>query len=386
MLRVPTAERDDWRGQATALGFHFHTIDGEAYWDERAHYRFTLAQIENDIEAPTAELEEMCRAIVSRACRDEEWLKLLAIPPTFWDFIAQSWWQREPALYGRMDFAYDGRGPVKLYEYNADTPTSLYESAFFQWVWLEQARTFDRVPVDADQYNAIQEKLVEAFEGLGIAGYLHFASVEGHAEDRGTVAYLQDCAAQAGLATDYVVLEQIGVDAHGRFADANDYVIEAAFKLYPWEQMFEDAYAEFLPHSNVRWLEPPWKALLSNKGLLALLWREFPGHPNLLPAFFEGDPRATDLSCGYVRKPLFSREGANVEWVETSGQRFRVAGPYGAEGYIVQALYPLPRFAGNYTVVGSWVVGGEPAGIGIREDETPVTRDTSRFLPHAIVG
>ena len=137
----------------------------------------------------------------------------------------------------------------------------------------------------------------------------------------------------------------------------------------------------------MRWLEPPWKAILSNKGLLPLLWRFNAGHPNLLPAYFEGEPGAAALgSGGSVRKPLVSREGANVEWHGADGSRLAVEGPYGAEGSIVQALHPLPCFAGNHTVVGSWVVGGQPAGLGIREDSSPITRDTSRFVPHAIVG
>ena len=174
MLRIPSPERPDWQAQATALGFHFHTIEGEPYWDERAHYRFTLRQVEDDIEAPTAAIEAMCMEVVDRACRDEELLRQLAIPEPFWDFIAQSWFRGEPPLYGRMDFAYDGHGPAKLYEYNADTPTSLYESAFFQWVWLEQARVFGRVPPDADQYNSIQESLIAAFEAFDPGSYLHF--------------------------------------------------------------------------------------------------------------------------------------------------------------------------------------------------------------------
>lgn len=386
MLRVPTAERPNWRGQATSLGFHFHTIDGEPYWDERAHYRFTVRQIEDDIEKPTADLEAMCLEVVDRAARDEELLRELAIPAALWDFVAESWRAREPALYGRMDFAYDGHGSAKLYEYNADTPTSLYEAAFFQWVWLEQARIYGLVPKDADQYNVIQEELVEALANTGIVSTLHFASAEGHAEDRGTVHYLEDCARQAGLDTAYVPLERIGMDTHGQFADADDFVIHALFKLYPWEHMFTDIYAGKVPAADVLWLEPPWKAILSNKGLLPLLWRFFPGHPNLLPAYFENDPAASNLTGGHVRKPLFSREGANVEWQGADGERFSVDGPYGEEGAILQALHPLPRINGSYTVLGSWVVGGKPAGLGIREDSTPITRDTSRFLPHAIVG
>ena len=103
MLRVPIPERPDWRGQAAALGFNFHTIDGEPYWDERAYYRFTLRQIEDDIEGPTAELDAMCLEIVDRACRDEELLQLLKIPETYWELVRGSWQAGEPSLYGRMD-------------------------------------------------------------------------------------------------------------------------------------------------------------------------------------------------------------------------------------------------------------------------------------------
>jgi glutathionylspermidine synthase len=386
MLRLPSAERADWRQQAASLGFHFHTISGEPYWDERAHYRFTLRQIEHDIEAPAAELESMCLEVVDRVCHDEELMRRLAIPEAFWDFVAESWNRGEPPLYGRMDFAYDGCAPAKLYEYNADTPTSLYEAAFFQWVWLEQARVFGQVPTDADQFNSIQEQLTEAFALSGIVGHLHFASTEGHAEDRGTVAYLEDCARQAGVETAYVPLEQIGIDQNGRFSDQEDFVIETLFKLYPWEEVFAAPFAQHVAGSSTRWFEPPWKAILSNKGLLPLLWRFFPDHPNLLPAYFEDDAKEADFTAGYVRKPLFSREGANVEWRSVEGKDYSVRGPYGAEGYIVQALHPLPRFAGSYSVLGTWLVRSVPVGLGIREDLTPVTRDTSRFLPHAIVG
>jgi glutathionylspermidine synthase len=37
-------------------------------------------------------------------------------------------------LYGRFDLAYRGDGPPKLLEYNADTPTALFEAAVVQWI------------------------------------------------------------------------------------------------------------------------------------------------------------------------------------------------------------------------------------------------------------
>ena len=134
-----------------------------------------------------------------------------------------------------------------------------------------------------------------------------------------------------------------------------------------------------------RWIEPPWKALLSNKGILPLLWEMFSGHPNLLPAFFEDDPRAAELGASFVRKPLYSREGANVTLVTGGVALAEQDGPYGAEGFVRQALSRLPEFSGFYPVIGSWLVAHAPCGLSIREDENPITGNTSRFLPHAIL-
>jgi glutathionylspermidine synthase len=132
------------------MGFNFHTLDGERYWDERGYYALALDEIERDIEAPTAELEGMCRELVSRAIGDERMMKLLRIPPPYWNWIAASFKRSDPSLYGRFDFRYDGNGPAKLLEYNADTPTAVFETAVFQWKWLEDAKQRRIVPKDAD--------------------------------------------------------------------------------------------------------------------------------------------------------------------------------------------------------------------------------------------
>jgi glutathionylspermidine synthase len=85
-----------------------------------------------------------------------------------------------------------------------------------------------------------------------------------------------------------------------------------------------------------------------------------------------------------VKKPIFSREGWDVELVDGDRTTFGPTGGYGAEGYILQGLARLPEFDGNYPVIGSWIVGDAPAGISIREDSTPITRNLSRYLPHVI--
>jgi len=207
-----------------------------------------------------------------------------------------------------------------------------------------------------------------------------------NAEDAGTLAYLEDTARQAGFATRVLAMEAIGRKPDGTFVDDRDATIELAFKLYPWEWMFGDKFGAYLAGSATKWLEPPWKAILSNKGILPLLWAMFPRHPNLLPAYFEDDPKAGELGASYVRKPLYSREGANVAIVIEDRPVDHDDGPYGAEGYVRQAPAPLPQFDGNHAVIGSWLVGGTPCGIGLREDRSPITKNTSRFMPHAIVG
>ncbi|HZC37390.1 MAG TPA: glutathionylspermidine synthase family protein [Sphingomicrobium sp.] len=385
MRRITCPERDDWRTTAEACGFDFHTLDGERYWDERAYYAFTLDEIERSIETPTGEIDAMCLELVGRVVRDEKLLRALKIQEAYWPLISDSWRRNDASLYGRLDFSFNGSGPAKLLEYNADTPTSLFEAAVFQWTWLEQAIERQIIPSRADQFNSIHERLIEAWKKLGHGRHLHLAGMTASLEDSGTLAYLEDTARQAGLPTTVLDIETIGLCEDGRFVDLDDRPIELAFKLYPWEWMFHDAFGANLAKAPTRWIEPPWKAILSNKGLLPLLWQMFPGHPNLLPAFFDDDPNAAQLGTSYVRKPIYSREGANVALVSRGVTLVEQEGPYGNEGFVRQALAPLPDFSGQYAVLGSWLIDHAPCGLSVREDENPITGNTSRFLPHAIL-
>ena len=387
MKRIKTDERPGWDEKAEALGFTWRHLDGARYWDERAYYEFTLAEVEDGLEAPARELHALSLELVAEVVKSEALMERLAIPAEARDDVAESWEKQAPSLYGRFDFAYDGAGPAKLYEYNADTPTSIYESAAFQWIWLEDMIAAGRLPDTADQFNSLHEKLELRFRALfPNGGFVHFASDPDSIEDRQNVKYLEDIAQQAGIEPKFTPVADIGLDADGRFIDQDNYLIGALFKLYPWEDMFREDYAPKIKGSKTQFLEPAWKAILSNKGMLPLLWARHAGHPNLLPAFFEGDPKAAELGNSYVRKPLFSREGANIELVD-DGRRAKVLDQgYGEEGRIVQALHTLTAFEGAYPVIGAWMVGDEPAGIGIREDRSRVTKNLSRFVPHVILG
>ena len=385
MERVPFEPRPDWKARADSLGFTWHHVSGERYWDETAAYAFSMQQIEDDLEAPTEALHAICLDLVDEVVKSERLMADLDIPEAMRDYVADSWKRGEPSLYGRFDFFYDGTGPAKLYEYNADTPTSIYETAVFQWLWLEDQIASGVLPAETDQFNSLHEKLVARFRTIfPDGGFMHFSSEPDFVEDRQTVLFLEDLAKQAGLDPQFVALGDIGLNADGRFVDHENWLIGALFKLYPWEQMLRDDYARPLPTAEVTVLEPAWKSLISNKGILPLLWERHPGHPNLLEAYFESDPAHEQLGNSYVRKPLFSREGANVELVDRGVADPVLDGGYGDGIHIRQALRPPARFDDNHVIIGSWVVGNEAAGIGLREDDTRVTRNTSRFLPHFI--
>ncbi|MCU0578447.1 MAG: glutathionylspermidine synthase family protein [Desulfobacterota bacterium] len=374
MERIPVSERKGWRRKLEEIGFTFHSAEG-TYWDERACYAFSADEVDR-IEEATEELHHLCLKAVDYVVKKGLYGRL-GIPEQYAPLIRSSWKRRDRSLYGRFDLSLGPRGELKLLEYNADTPTSLIEASIAQWTWLEE-----KFP-DLDQFNSLHEKLLESFEQirreLGPTEPFYFSCVRDDEEDLVNLEYLRDLALQAGLDARFIYMEEIGFsDETRRFCDLEEKEIRYLFKLYPWEWMMREPFGEKLLLDVVRWLEPPWKLILSGKGILPVLWEMAPGHPHLLPAYFEPGR----IKGPYVEKPLFAREGANVTFHEAWGPTLRTDGPYGAEGTIVQQTAELPCFDGHYAVIGSWIVGGRSAGMGIREDETPITRDTSRFVPH----
>ena len=398
MRKVEGVERADWQARAEAAGFAFHTMHGEPYWDETSAYAFTLDEIEARLEDPSTALHAMVREAVDRVAGDEAAMARLGVPEARMDLVAGSWRDGEPELYGRMDLAYDGRGPARLLEYNADTPTSLYETGHVQWDWLEGARAAGTIPAGADQLNRLQEALTERFRAICAPGEdLHFAAVAGVAEDYATVETMAYAARDAGLGAHYVDMGAIGVDPSGLLVDGEARVIGTLFKLYPWEDLLRDEAADALAGSGTRFLEPPWKALVSNKGILAVLWEMFEGHPNLLPAFFaeeasrgsagwERAVAAGAFAHGTVRKPLVSREGAGVRIAGPDGAAIEASAnaAYDHHPTVLQAYAPLPEMGGFFPVMGTWIVGEACVALGIREDRSRITQDLSRFKPHYI--
>lgn len=401
MLRKPMTARHDLPAIADAQGFRFASMYGEPYWDETSAYMFRLADVETKIEDPSTELHAMVRHAVDAIVKDARLMAQMGVPEAQWDFVRSSWLNGEKELYGRFDLSWDGGdAPAKLLEYNADTPTSLYEAGSFQWSWLEDMKARGELPPDADQFNSLYEAITARFRELfPPETNIHFASGEGSEEDYATVEFMAYAAREGGMGAHHVLTEAIGLSKTGQFVDGEDRIIGVLFKLHPWEDTFRAEFAKDLATSRCRFLEPAWKALVSNKGILPVLWEMFENHPNLLASFFAADAeagtpaflRAIDsgqFAHGRVTKPLFSREGASITIENAAREVLEVSTDrsYDIHPTVIQAYQPLPVFDGWRPVIGSWVIGEACAGMGVREDRALITQDLSRFKPHFLFG
>ena len=293
---------------------------------------FHLREID-ELDAATAELQEMCIAAVEHVITNKLYEKL-QIPPLAVPLIERSWENDDPSILGRFDLAYDGHSPPKMLEYNADTPTALLEASVIQWFWLK-----DCFP-DADQFNSIHEKLIEAWTSFkpDIRGALFFSCVKNAPEDLGNLEYLRDTAIQAGLQTEMLFIEDIGYDSFSkRFVATDNTVIEHLFKLYPWEWLLYESFGRYIETTAMSLIEPAWKMILSNKAILPILWEMNPQHPNLLEASF--DPG--HFKDNFVSKPFLSREGANIR-VQRNGTVTEYDGSYGCSEYNLSAARHPP--------------------------------------------
>ena len=378
MQRISLAPRDDWQQKVESAGLTFHSPEGmdRPYWDESGAYEFTAAEIDT-LEAAGNALQEMCLSAAEHVIKEKRYAEL-DIPAEAIPAIEWAWENEPPSLYGRFDLSWAGAAgshAPKLLEYNADTPTSLLEAAVIQWSWLEE-----QFP-NADQFNSIHERLIAKWKDIDpyLSKPVYFAGLD-NAEDQLTLVYLRDTAQQAGIKTLQMFMEEIGWnDAQQAFVDPDEQHMFSIFKLYPWEAMVQEEFGihAIETYQTTRWVEPIWKMLLSNKGILPILWQLYPNHDLLLEAHFDGPH---DLRS-YVRKPIYSREGANITFVRDNTTVAFTGGPYNGP-QIYQALAPDAIFDQRFPVLGLWMVDQECCGMGIRESAGPITDNLSSFVPH----
>jgi len=369
--RHAIAPRHDWQRKAESVGMIFHHTQGQVYWNESAYYRLTSGDVDL-IETATNELWARCLDAVEHVMARRRYIEL-GIPEHAIPLIEASWNEDHPSIYGRFDLAYRTGEPPKLLEFNADTPTMLLEAAVVQWKWKEE------VFPTADQFNSIHERLIAKWREL--CDYLrdpvYFCHTE-NVEDLMTVTYLRDTAEQAGHRTVGLHMSDVGWHLIRGFTDLDEQPMLSVFKLYPWEWMLREEFGQKLLPGLPYWIEPAWRMILSNKGILPILWELFPNHTNLLPTYTD----RRDLR-EWVKKPRFGREGDNVEVVTAAGSESH-PGEYGDDGFVYQQYFELPAYDGQHPIVGSWVIDQEAAGVGIRESVGLVTLNASPFVPHII--
>lgn len=380
MKKVYLTPNSNWQESFDDLGFYFHSVDGK-YWIEDYAFEFKQREI-NLIEQAGNELHAMCLDLVSDIIKNGD-IDKYGIDPYHFTEIENSWNRKDFHLYGRFDLSYDGTDFPKLLEYNADTPMSIIESGIAQKFWYDQHN------FNTGQFNYLEENLIERFKqwkthNRRFKENLHLACDSRSHEEWCNLEYLKGIATKAGINAKFITLEDImWSDTKQIFLDTDNQQIEALFKIYPWEFLIKDMFYPHIATSKLEMLEPMWKMLLSTKSILPLLWEKHKGHPNLLPSYFS-EEKMKSLGTNYVKKPIYSREGENIEVYEGQAIIDTQTGNYGSEGFVYQERKDVMCFDNRYSMIGLWIVGDKASGIGIREDASLITKDTSWFVPHYI--
>lgn len=274
----------------------------------------------------------------------------LGIPFNLIDIIKMSWendvhWH----LYGRFDLAggLDGKA-IKLIEFNADTPTSLFETSIIQWAMLKQ-NGMDESSQFNDAFEAIKdnfkrlitlEENIENFAKLYDGWKILFSSIAGSDEDEITTKFLQICAKDAGFSTDFAYVDEVLFDDdNGISFGGSDF--EYWFKLIPWENIAIEEGELALILKNIMKnqkaiiLNPAYTLLFQSKGIMKILWDLYPNHPLLLRSSFEPIPGVKQ-----VKKPFLAREGANVEILGANGEVLaKEKGDYQNQKFLYQEYY-----------------------------------------------
>lgn len=368
MKRLSSTPRPDWQKALVDTG---RMQDGG--WDESARYQFTPMEI-RELQMATKEIQmlamQAARHVISNDLYDA-----LAIPPEWIELIKNSWKRRDPYILGRLDFAYDGVQPPKLIEYNGDVSTLLIETAWSQKEWA--LAIFPDAP--HDQCSDLQDLLPKRWEETHTGQHIHFSCLVDDKEALSNTIYMREMAILGGCTTTDIDVKDIGWDSATRkFVDLENKQIETLAKHYPWDWMLKETFGKHFGNP-VKVVEPAWKMMLNSKGILAILWKLFPNHPNLLPAADNYIPVGQD----FVKKPLWGRAGLNIS-IHRGAAVQQTAGHLETEKFVYQGIAPIPNFNGRYPIVSSFIVGDKPAGVGVREDGNLISTKSAVFVPHTV--
>jgi glutathionylspermidine synthase len=387
---------------------HTSIIDGtdtvpfyQANWD----FLIRLWSAGND-------LHKMCIQATEKVLKDDDLLAKFGIPAVFWDKIKHSFATQKNTLTGRFDFACSGRD-IKMYEYNADSASTLYENGALQQMWINALgmQKVDGKLARGAGFN-MRMGLCSAWQATGINEPVHFL-IDDDDEEEYTALYMADCAGFIGLdckiirpkfTTRHVFDELVYKD--GLIYDKEGVQVKHVWKTWSWDTVFNDYLdvqaargavpipfadgshphlSDILLNTNtINVFEPLWKTIPGNKAILPVLWEMFPGHPNLLRSEWTLTPDL--ISTGYASKPIVGRQGLNITLVKSCGTVLSAtSGKFSERDMIYQELFPPPQHDGHHALIGGWIIGGFYSGTGIREDTAIITSLDSPCPPLLVV-
>ena len=375
------------------LGFTWHTDnDGTKYVSDEL-VQLTQEEAEAYYEAANSIYDMYVEA--AEYVIDNKLFFELGIPFNLIEMIKKSWendvhWH----IYGRFDLAggIDGKD-IKLIEFNADTPTALFETALLQWAILKH-NDMDEEKQFNNVYEAISnnfKRLITLFDDTDKFNELYdgwkilFSSVEGNDEEEATTKLLQQMANDAGFVTGFEFLENVHFNDNGIY-DADENAYEYWFKLYPWEDMATDepelttTLTHIIQNQKAIVLNPAYTLLFQSKGMMAILHELFPDSPYLLKTSFE--PLE---SIKQVQKPVFGREGANTKIIETDGIiNTETDGPYDNYKKVYQEFVEFPQDVHGAKYQAGVFFAYEACGVGFRKGGN-ILDNMSKFVGHVLI-
>jgi len=374
-----------------SLGFVWHTDADESSYIADALVVLSEAEAETYYEA-TNTLYDMYVEAAEHVVENNLFHEI-GIPFNLVDIIKESWendvhWH----LYGRFDLAggIDGK-PIKLLEFNADTPTALFETAIVQWAILKQNNM-----EESSQFNATYEALLDNFKRLvtlkedvsefeeNYDGWKFlFTSVKGNAEEENTVKLLQHIATEAGYETEFAFMDEVEFDNEGIYYQDESY--ELWFKLIPWEDIaLEESdlamlLTNIIKNQKAIIFNPAYTLLFQSKGLLKILWDLYPNHPLLLESSFE--PLEGQKQ---VKKPIFGREGGNISILDENALELHtVDGDYANHKMLYQAYTELATDENGDSYQAGVFYAYEACGLGFRKGGK-ILDNGSKFVGHVV--
>lgn len=376
-----------------SIGFIWHTDEDKTSYIANEVVQITQEEAEAYYEACNELYDMFCEAgdyVIENNLFHE-----INIPFNLVDAIKESWendvhWH----LYSRFDLAggIDGK-PIKLIEFNADTPTSLFETAIIQWALLK-ANNLDEASQFNNVYEALKdnfkriitldtdiEKFEEHYQELGWK--ILFSSIAGSIEDENTTKLLQHIATEAGFNTDFEYIDKVEFSDDGIFAKEQSF--EFWFKLIPWEDIAIDEnelallLTEILENRKAIIFNPAYTLMFQSKGFMKILWDLYPDHPLLLETSFEPlqDKKQVEKRC-------FGREGANTKIINKDGTiDVETDGAYEGHKAIYQEYVELPKDEQGNSYQAGVFFAYEACGLGFRRGKK-ILDNMSKFVGHII--